>query len=168
MSPTRERRARKARSEAEAEADVGVMHPLTFRLEGRVASAKNSTTRKQIGSRVLTVKSDAARAWMRQAVAQLEPQRPAHHVPIEAPVRVALLLRGPISHPHAVDGDNALAGVLDALAVGYVRPGESVGKGAAILADDGPRIVRLSSVEWRPAPTWSAEITITPYEGPAA
>jgi hypothetical protein len=141
---------------------------LQFRLAGRVASAKNHTRSLTRGGRRITVKSDAAEAWYADAVAQLRAQRPAHHVPIEAPVRVALLLRGPISHPHAVDGDNALAGVLDALAVGYVRPGESVGNGAAILADDGPRIVRLSSVEWRPAPTWSAEITITPYEGPAA
>jgi Holliday junction resolvase RusA-like endonuclease len=129
---------------------------LHFRLEGRVASAKNSKKRLKLRGRLVDLKSDAAKAFQESAVRQLAPQRPRHHEPIAHPVRVALVLHGPITHPHAVDGDNGLSAVLDAL------------KAAAVLADDAPRIVRASSVEWRPAAAWASEITITPYEGPAA
>lgn len=135
----------------------GTVFPLVFSLDGRVASAKNHTRPTVRDGKVTGVrKSKAAEAWAKAAVPQLEAQRPRYHEPIEAPVRVELVLYGPVTHPHSVDGDNALGGVLDALVA------------AKILADDKPRIVRKSSAEWVPAPSWSAEIRIAPYEGPAA
>lgn len=129
--------------------------PLVLRLDGRVASAKNSTKRLQLGTRTITAKSDAAQRWMQAAVAQLAQQRPRHHEPIAAPVRVVVVLHGPITHPWSVDGDNGQSACWDALVK------------ARILADDKPRIVRAWGGEWRPASAWSAEITITPYGGPA-
>lgn len=148
---------REAATPRDVAAAAGVLHALVFQLDGRVASAKNHTRPTVRDGKVIGVrKSKVAEAWAKAAVPQLEAQRPRHHVALEAPVCVALVLRGPIHHPHSVDGDNALSGILDALVT------------AKVLGDDRPRIVRKSSVEWRPAAGWSAVITITPYEGPAA
>ncbi len=135
----------------------GTGWPLVFRLTGRVVSAKNTQRPVVRQGRVFGVrKSKAAERWLHAATSCLGAQAARDQVAIEAPVRVALVLWGPLHQRMAVDGDNALGGVLDALVH------------AGILADDRPRIVRASSVEWRPAPAWSAEIRITRYEGPAA
>jgi Holliday junction resolvase RusA-like endonuclease len=96
------------------------------------------------------LKSDAAKAWQAHAVGELLTQRPTMR-PIDTPVQLEILLRGPLAHPHSVDGDNAEGAILDAL------------RAAKILADDRPTIVRSVRWIWTEAPAWSVVVEVAPF-----
>ncbi|MCC7053999.1 MAG: hypothetical protein IT355_12115 [Gemmatimonadaceae bacterium] len=129
-----------------------------YHLLGRVASGKNHGIPVTVGPRCPVChrakpagvrKSAAAAAWAATAVPALRQQHRGAP-PFPGPVQLTVILRGPLEHPHSVDGDNAEAALLDALTA------------AGILEDDRPRVLRTVTWTYEDAPDWSQTLIVVP------